>query len=212
MKRSLIIGVFIVAIFTLTSFSIPDNDDSGLNVSAKEKEEYVLEELHSIQYSSNNTTTTLEPPKVKENVEADCGIEEVEEMYYTEEEVVMMAKLLFRECGGIPSDTEKACVAWTVCNRADKEEFAGDTIADVMTYPGAFAYIENTPVDEHLYWLASDVLSRWNSERNGEPSVGRVLPPDYTYFSGDGKHNYFRNAYSGDYDIWDYSLQSPYES
>lgn len=151
--------------------------------------------------------------EIKENDVASAGIEEETEiMYYTEEEVVMMAKLLYRECGGIPSDTEKACVAWCVCNRVDSDEFDGDTITYVMIAPNQFAYISDTPVRDDLYDLALDVLSRWNAERNGEVSVGRVLPKDYTYFHGDGSHNHFRNAYKGNYSTWDYSLPSPYES
>lgn len=135
-----------------------------------------------------------------------------EVMYYTEDEVVMVAKLLQRECGGVPSVTQQACVAWTVCNRVDSDEFEGDTITDVVTARYQFAYRENTPVYDELYEIALDVLNRWNAERNGEESVGRVLPKDYTFFAGDGGRNYFRNAYKGDYSIWDYSLPSPYES
>lgn len=82
----------------------------------------------------------------------------------------------------------------------------------MIQYPGAFAYIEDTPVTDELHDLAADVLARWNAEKNGESDVGRVLPTEYIYFSGDGKHNYFRNAYKENYDIWDYSLPSPYES
>jgi hypothetical protein len=136
----------------------------------------------------------------------------IQVMHYTEDEVVMMAKLLQRECGGLPSVTEQACVAWTVCNRVDSDEFDGDTIAEIITARYQFAYYYSTPVIDELYELALDVLTRWNAERNGEVSVGRVLPKDYTYFVGDGVHNYFRNAYKGDYSIWDYSLPSPYES
>lgn len=135
-----------------------------------------------------------------------------EVMYYTEDEVVMVAKLLQRECGGVKSVTEKACVAWTVCNRVDSDEFDGDTITDIVTARYQFAYRKNTPVYDELYEIALDVLSRWNAERNGEESVGRVLPKDYTFFAGRGGHNYFRNAYKRDYSIWDYSLPSPYES
>ena len=140
-------------------------------------------------------------------------IAEVEEvMYYTEDEVVMVAKVLKRECGGLPSITEQACVAWAICNRVDSDEFDGDTISEIVTARHQFAYRSNTKVDDELYELALDVLSRWNAERNGEVSVGRVLPKNYTYFTGDGVHNYFRNAYKGSYSIWDYSLPSPYES
>lgn len=138
--------------------------------------------------------------------------ESTEVMHYTEDEVVMVAKVLQRECGGVPSVTEQACVAWTICNRVDSDEFDGNTIADVVTARYQFAYYYNTQVDDELYELALDVLSRWNAERNGEMSVGRVLPKDYTYFTGDGVHNYFRNAYKGNYSIWDYSLPSPYKS
>ena len=140
-------------------------------------------------------------------------IAEVEEaMYYTEDEVVMVAKVLKRECGGLPSITEQACVAWAICNRVDSDEFDGDTISEIVTARHQFAYYSNTKVDDEMYELALDVLSRWNAERNGEVSVGRVLPKDYTYFTGDGVHNYFRNAFKGNYSIWDYSLPSPYES
>lgn len=132
--------------------------------------------------------------------------------YYTDDEVIMIAKLLQRECGGVSSVTEQACVAWTVCNRVDSDEFDGDTISEVVTARDQFAYRDDTPVYDELYELAQDVLTRWNAERNGEVSVGRVLPKDYTYFTGDGTHNYFRNAYKGSYSIWDYSIPSPYES
>jgi len=158
----------------------------------------------------------LQPqPKIKETGKARSGIEEKPQtMYYTEEEVVMVAKVLYRECRGVPSITEQACVAWTICNRVDdiNDEFHGETVAEVVSYPNAFAYIEDTPVWEELYDLALDVLSRWNAERNGEVSVGRVLPADYTYFSGSEGRNIFRNAYRGEYEIWDYRLDSPYES
>lgn len=129
--------------------------------------------------------------------------------YYTEEEVRIVAKIIYREARGIPSDTEKACVAWTICNRVDAG-YAG-TIKAVATAANQFAYRANTPVTDELYWLAEDVLSRWNREKNGETEVGRVLPPDYTHFTGNGKHNIFRNAYRGG-STWYYSLPSPYQS
>lgn len=129
-------------------------------------------------------------------------------MYYTEQDVVALAKVLYRECGAIPSDIEKACVAWVACNHVDAG--FGDTIYDVVTIPNHFTYIENTPVTDELYNLALDVLTRWNNEKNGIEDVGRVLPSDYLFFHGDGWHNYFRNVYSGGIS-WDYSLENPYE-
>lgn len=129
--------------------------------------------------------------------------------YYTDQDAVDIAKVLYRECGGVPSTTEQACVVWTVLNRVDHDE---STIYDVVRTPAQFAFKESYPVWEDLLELAYDVLERWNLEKNGETNVGRVLPKEYMFFRGDGKHNYFRNGYKGSYDIWDYSLDSPYKS
>ena len=120
-----------------------------------------------------------------------------------------MAKILYREARGISSKTEQACVGWVICNRVD----AGyaNTPTEVMTAPNQFAYIEDTPIVPELYGLAGDVLDRWSREKNGETDVGRVLPKEYLWFSGDGQKNHFRNQYSGG-TRWDYSLLSPYES
>lgn len=146
-------------------------------------------------------------PDVPETV---LPVEDAREiMHYTETDIVMLSKLLYQECGGVDSDTEKACVAWTVLNRVDEY---GESVSDVITAPNQFAYYEDRPVSDELYRLAEDVLIRWNREKNGEDCVGRVLPRDYLWFSGDGRHNHFRNAYKGQFTIWDYSLETPYES
>ena len=131
-------------------------------------------------------------------------------MYFNENDIITLAKVLYNECRGIPSDMEKACVGWIACNRVDAE--FGNTIYDVLTAPNQFAYWDNTPITEELYDLATDVLTRWNNEKNGIENVGRVLQSDYLWFRGDGKHNYFRNNFSGKYDIWDYSLDNPYDN
>lgn len=162
-----------------------------------------------------------EPVKVVINTNAYQESENVQEekepeliMYFDEDDVIALAKVLYNECRGIPSTTEKACVAWTVCNRVDNG-YWGDTFIDVVSYPNAFAYWYDTPIREELYDLAEDILIRWNKEKNGIEDVGRVLPQDYVFFAGDGEHNYFRNKFSGDYDVWDYDytnsgLRNPY--
>lgn len=129
--------------------------------------------------------------------------------YYTDSDAIDIAKVLYRECRGVPSVTEQACVAWTILNRVDNNNAS---IHDVVSSPHQFAFSENTPVDETLLNLAYDVLERWNSEKNGETNVGRVLPESYLWFEGHSGHNYFRNRYDGDFTVWSYSLESPYES
>lgn len=130
-------------------------------------------------------------------------------VYYTENDVSDIAKVLLRECGGVQSKTEQACVAWCVLNRADKYAMS---IYEVLRAPNQFAFDESAEIRDDLFELAKDVLQRWNDEKNGVINSGRVLPKDYIYFHGDGVHNYFRNSFDGEYDIWDYSLDSPYDN
>lgn len=129
--------------------------------------------------------------------------------YHTEQDAIDIAKVLYRECRGVPSKTEQACVAWTILNRADKNN---SSIRSIITAPNQFAFSNNTKLDRELLGLAYDVLNRWSDEKDGIVDVGRVLPCDYLYFEGRNGRNHFRNRYNGNYDIWDYSLPSPYES
>lgn len=131
----------------------------------------------------------------------------------TEAEAVMIAKVIFSEARGIWSQTEQACVAWTICNRVDAG-MAGSVYA-AITAPYQFAYRNSAPtVDDYgrdLTALARDVIFRWRLERAGQSDVGRVLPKGYCWYSGDGRHNYFRNTYGGQGAIW-FGLSSPYGS
>lgn len=129
--------------------------------------------------------------------------------FYSEQDVVDLAKLLWRECRGVESLTEQACVAWTVLNRVD---LYGATIYDVLRAPNQFAFHEDTTVHNDMLALAKDTLERWSAEKNGEENCGRVLPQEYIYFYGKGGHNYFRDAYRYPYHVWDYSLESPYDN
>lgn len=131
--------------------------------------------------------------------------------YYTEEDVITMAKVMYREARGVGSITQIACVGWVACNRVDAGIF-GDTITDVLTAPDQFAWIPNTPVEEWLVEIAEDVLQKWSIEKSTGEYCGRVLPAEYLYFHGDGKVNWFRIKYEHNGQYWDYSLPSPYES
>lgn len=128
---------------------------------------------------------------------------------WSEEEVDVLAKMVWGEARGVPSDTEKAACVWCALNRVDHGY--GDIITVVTTPKQFVGYNEENPVDDGLITLCIDVLTRWYAEREGQVEVGRVLPADYLWFSGDGERNYFRNAYRGG-DRWDWSLPSPYES
>lgn len=137
--------------------------------------------------------------------------------FFTEEEVIMLAKLIYGEARGVYSVTEQAGIVWTVLNRIDSPSH-GSTISSVVLAPNQFYYVASSPtVDDYgrdLKWLTEDVLTRYLREKNGETDVGRVLPVEYRFYSskGDG-HNGFAVSYGSYYSyISSFGLASPYET
>lgn len=131
-------------------------------------------------------------------------------MTVSEEELKILAKVVWGEARGIKSRAHQAAIVWCILNRLDSGIW-GTTIAEVATKPHQFAYKASAPVEPELYILAQDVCSRWWAEKNGAENVGRTLPKDYLYFYGDGKENRFYNAYPCRGRCWDWSLPDPYE-
>lgn len=128
-----------------------------------------------------------------------------------ESDVILIAKTLYGECRGVESTRERAAVVWCILNRVDASGYAcGRSIEYVITFKNQFAYDENAPVWESLKEIAYDVLIRWHDEKQGAQNVGRVLPPEYIYFIGDGKRNHFSVEWKSK-TYWDWSLPSPYE-
>ena len=135
----------------------------------------------------------------------------------TEYLAIMLAKTVWAEARGIYSTEEQAAVIQTVYNRTRSPEFHYPTLYEALTAPNQFAYYDSSPtVDDYgkdLVALARDVMYRNTFIDQGytEDEVGIVLAPDYYYYSGDGYHNYFRNAYRNG-TRWNWSLPNPYES
>lgn len=199
-----IIGVICALVF-LSAFGTQEVSDDEVEMTEVPTlyQKEILFTSSAATSVSETQETTAEQVTEQETVSEDTYI-----TYFTEDDIKDIAKLLLRECGGVPSKTEQACVAWCVLNRVDEYD---SSIHEVLRSPNQFAFYESTEIQDDLYDLAKDVLSRWNDERNGISDVGRVLPKEYTYFHGDGVHNYFRNSFDGNYETWDYSLESPYE-
>ncbi|MFG6330870.1 MAG: cell wall hydrolase [Lachnospiraceae bacterium] len=125
-------------------------------------------------------------------------------------EVEALAKMLYGEARGVASDTEKAACVWCVLNRVDDPRFP-DTVLEVVAAPYQFAgYSADYPVLPELEWIAADVLTRYHEEKSGGDNVGRVLPADYCFFTGDGEHNYFTIGWK-DTETWGWTLSSPYD-
>lgn len=113
----------------------------------------------------------------------------------TQKDIDALAAVMYIEARGLDT-REVAMVAWCVLNRVDR----GDgSIADIC-YSNQFALYHTNAAyhNKTVYaWLAEDVLTRYYLEKMGETAVGRVLPSNYYYFTGDGKHNYFRADFYG---------------
>ena len=157
------------------------------------------------------TAEVEEPSPVVEVVEV-VTLEpepEVTPQPWTDEEVIVLAKMLWGEARGVSSDAEKAACVWCALNRVDHGY--GDIITVVVTPKQFVGYDEKNPVDDGLITLCIDVLSRWYAEKDGQTEVGRVLPSEYLFFSGDGERNHFRTDYKNG-TVWDWSLPNPYES
>ena len=114
-------------------------------------------------------------------------------MYFTEEDVAEVAKMLWGEARGCSRDNQIKC-AWVVVNRVDDERFP-DTIQGVLSQPSQFhGYDPAYPVTDELYNVAFDVLTRWSYEKQGVP-VRRELPESFLWFTGNGVENIFREAW-----------------
>lgn len=115
------------------------------------------------------------------------------EMYFSEDDVIAVAKMLWGEARGCALDNQQKAV-WCVLNRVDDSRFP-DTIQSVLSQPSQFhGYSPNFPVTDELYAVALDVLTRWSMEKQGV-TVERELPPEYVFFTGDGIQNNFRAVF-----------------
>ena len=141
--------------------------------------------------------------------ESEIDIPNIEEKY--KDEIPYIARTVWGEARGC-SETEQAAVIWCILNRVDSSiRYMPDNIIDVVTQKHQFlGYVKTFPVTEEIRELVIDVLTRWEMEKAGVENVGRVLPPEYMWFHGDGRHNHFRDSYRGG-NRWDWSLDSPYE-
>ena len=135
--------------------------------------------------------------------------QEPEAAQETEEEIVLLAKMLWGEARGC-STTEQAACVWVALNRVSDPRWP-DTLREVLLQPEQFRGLrEDNPATEELMALAEDVLSRRARELAGETAVGRVIPEDYFFWAGDGKRNHFRKEYESK-ERWGWSMESPYE-
>lgn len=155
-------------------------------------------------------TQAADKLKLQEYAEAELcygyPYEGEQEAYVDYADAEYLANVTWGEARGCPV-TEQAAVMWCVLNRVDSPLYP-DSVEEVVTQKAQFnGYSESNPITQDMLQLANSVLTYWSE---GDDS-GRVLPKEYLYFTGDGKHNHFYTTWSSNAVAWDWSLPSPYE-
>lgn len=111
---------------------------------------------------------------------------------YTSEEITLVCQTVYGEARGC-SKEEQQLVVWCICNRAD---YSGTSIEQVVTANRQFhGYDPENPVTEEIFENVTEVLEAWS--RNEEALVYEpyATTTEYRYFSGDGRHNWYREEW-----------------
>lgn len=189
-----ILAVCGAAIFT-TSFR---------NAPQEPKSDFKLEEHKYISYMekplTSEITWQIEPVKAIAPPKEESLPEEKPPHYeYTDSDVDMLAKLVYREAGACSAD-EQRLIVWTVFQRIDSTDYDFrnmNTIEAVVTAPYQFAYDATAPIKEDIRELCVEELEKWI---NGDtpPTLEPYAPTvPYLFFEGDGYHGWFRAEWNG---------------
>lgn len=151
-------------------------------ITSDKKEEEVKME------SDKDTEIIIEEPKIKKK-------------WYSEEDVVNMAKMCYGESMNLPilstaygdrsATYQSAEAMWAVLNRVDAGY--GSISTCIKAERQFVGYKSNNPVTDELYDLAKLVIEDWATGKEEY----RVLPNIFRYFYGDGRHNHFTTKPNG---------------
>lgn len=166
-------------------------------IMTSEKEEVKIE-------SDEGTEVVIDEPKTKE----EWYSEVVNKKWYSEEDITNMAKMCYGESMNLPilstkygdrsATYQSAEAMYAVLNRVDAGY--GDISTCIKAKKQFVGYKSSNPVTEEMYDLAKLVIEDWAI---GQEKY-RVLPSEYLYFHGDGRHNHFTTKNGGgvEYDHW----------
>lgn len=134
--------------------------------------------------TSRNTLNTYPSPQDALNTAMEA---------ITDELVATAALMAWGEYSGTDY-AQRTAPIWCACNRADAW---GLTLEEVMHSDAFHGLLTEREVPAEWYDLARETLARWELEKMGYIDVGRTLPSEYLYFSGNGVVNVYRTEYIG---------------
>ena len=141
--------------------------------------------------------------KIESDEDAEIIIKEpkIKKKWYSEEDIVNMAKMCYGESINLPvlhtdfgdrsATYQSAEAMWAVLNRVDAGY--GDISTCIKAKRQFVGYKSENPVTDELYDLAKLVIEDWAT---GTEEY-RVLPHIFRYFYGDGRHNHFTTEPNG---------------
>ncbi len=133
--------------------------------------------------------------------------------FCTWREIEMLACLIDWEIGG-GTRNEKAAIAWEVLNRIDSTDYDFrniHTVSQALYQPGQY-YSSYAVGSQESTEIVIEVLTLYMMEQqSGYPIEGRVLPREYRWHLGDGKHNNFEDRWPfGTGNVWDWRWTGGY--
>ncbi len=150
--------------------------------------------------SDKNTEVAIKEPKIKKK-------------WYSEEDIVNMAKMCYGESMNLPilstaygdrsATYQSAEAMYAVLNRVDAGY--GSISTCIKAKRQFVGYKSGNPVTDELYDLAKLVIEDWST---GEEKY-RVLPSEFLYFHGDGRHNHFTTKSGGGAE-YNHSISDPF--
>lgn len=128
----------------------------------------------------------------------------------TEDQAMVLARIMNIYAHSVASQTAQAGVGWAVMNSVD----ASGKGANVCTVAGNFNYDYNTNITDNygrsLLPLARDILLRWKAGRAGIANNGRVVPGGYYYVLSTGNAITITTGPNGSGNVWNFSYKTPY--
>lgn len=207
-EQRFVIGVLSAVCLVLTLYTGVATRDLAAAERRAARAEARAEALETERRAQEISAPMLSAEPMQAMPSAAEAAQEPETEQETEEEIILLAKMLWGEARGC-STTEQAACVWVALNRVSDPRWP-DTLREVLLQPEQFRGLrEDNPATEELMALAEDVLSRRARELAGETAVGRVIPEDYFFWAGDGKRNHFRKEYR-DTATWSWEMEDPY--
>lgn len=110
---------------------------------------------------------------------------------WTDNCVDVLSRMVWGEGRGV-SRNEQKLIVWTVINRLEDGRY-GTTLVGIVRARGQFhGYSPRFPVIPEIREMVIEVLEAWERGETAKVYPPFARTPNYRYFHGDGRHNWFR--------------------